>query len=52
MNSSLILLKGIILFLSILSFIGFLLERVMLDWSAVFLVEEKQLASQYAGWGF
>lgn len=44
--------SGILLFLGILSFIGFLLEGAMLDWSAVFLVEEKQLATEYAGWGY
>jgi MFS family permease len=43
---------GIVLFLSVLCFIVFLTEGAMLDWSAVFLVSERQIAPSYAGLGY
>lgn len=44
--------RGIVLFLGILSFIVFLTEGAMLDWSAVFLSEHRGLASAQAGFGY
>ena len=43
---------GIVLFLSVLCFIVFLTEGAMLDWSAVFLVSERQMDASYAGLGY
>lgn len=43
---------GIVLFLSVLCFIVFLTEGAMLDWSAVFLVSERQMDARYAGLGY
>jgi predicted MFS family arabinose efflux permease len=44
--------KGIVLFLAILCFVVFLIEGAMLDWSAVFLTEERGMRSAQAGLGF
>lgn len=44
--------RGIVLFLSVLCFIVFLTEGAMLDWSAVFLVSERQMEARYAGLGY
>jgi hypothetical protein len=44
--------RGIVLSLSVLCFIVFLTEGAMLDWSAVFLVSERQMSASYAGLGY
>jgi hypothetical protein len=44
--------RGIVLLLSVLCFIVFLTEGAMLDWSAVFLVSERQMSASYAGLGY
>lgn len=43
---------GIVLFIGILCFIAFLTEGAMLDWSAVFLISERNISPSYAGLGF
>lgn len=43
---------GIVLFLGVLCFIVFLTEGAMLDWSAVFLVSEREMQPAYAGLGY
>jgi MFS family permease len=43
---------GIVLFLGALCFIVFLVEGSMLDWSAVFLTEQRGMPSAQAGFGF
>ena len=44
--------RGIVLFLGALCFVVFLAEGVMLDWGAVFLVEQRGVAPSQAGLGF
>lgn len=44
--------RGIVLFLGVLCFIVFLTEGAMLDWSAVFLVSERDMQPAYAGLGY
>jgi predicted MFS family arabinose efflux permease len=44
--------RGIVLFIGILCFIAFLTEGAMLDWSAVFLITERNIDPSYAGLGF
>jgi MFS family permease len=43
---------GIVLFLGVLCFIVFLVEGSMLDWSAVFLTEQRGMPVAQAGFGF
>ncbi len=43
---------GVVLLIGAVCFILFLAEGAMLDWSAVFLVESKQLASAHSGIGY
>jgi predicted MFS family arabinose efflux permease len=43
---------GVVLLIGAVCFILFLAEGAMLDWSAVFLVEAKQLASAHSGIGY
>lgn len=43
---------GVVLLIGTVCFILFLAEGAMLDWSAVFLVESKQLASAHSGIGY
>ncbi|AWH53065.1 MFS transporter [Stenotrophomonas sp. ESTM1D_MKCIP4_1] len=43
---------GVVLFISVLAFIVFLAEGSMLDWSAVFLAEVRQVPRDQAGAGF
>ncbi|PTQ68520.1 MFS transporter [Pseudomonas sp. GV071] len=43
---------GVVLMIGVICFILFLAEGAMLDWSAVFLVESKQLASAHSGIGY
>jgi MFS family permease len=43
---------GIVLFIGVLCFIVFLVEGSMLDWSAVFLTEQRGVPSAQAGFGF
>ena len=43
---------GIVLFLGVLCFIVFLVEGSMLDWSAVFLTEQRGMPAAQAGFGF
>jgi predicted MFS family arabinose efflux permease len=44
--------RGIVLFIGILCFIGFLAEGAVLDWSAVFLTSVRGMARSYAGLGY
>ncbi len=44
--------KGIVLFLGILAFVVFLAEGSMLDWSAVFLVDVREVKPAMAGLGY
>ena len=44
--------RGIVLFLGILCFVVFLAEGAMLDWSAVFLTEQRGVQPSRAGFGF
>ena len=44
--------RGIVLFLGVLCFIGFLAEGSVLDWSAVFLTAAHGMATAYAGLGY
>jgi predicted MFS family arabinose efflux permease len=44
--------RGIVLFIGVLCFIGFLAEGAVLDWSAVFLTSARGLAPSYAGLGY
>ncbi len=44
--------KGIVLFIGILAFVVFLAEGAMLDWSAVFLADVRQVAPSSAGLGY
>ncbi|MEN0108902.1 MAG: MFS transporter, partial [Pseudomonas sp.] len=44
--------QGVVLLIGAVCFILFLAEGAMLDWSAVFLVEAKQLASAHSGIGY
>jgi fucose permease len=44
--------SGYILFIGALCFIAFLAEGSILDWGAVFLVNERSIARQFAGIGF
>jgi MFS family permease len=43
---------GVVLFIGVLCFIVFLVEGSMLDWSAVFLTEQRGVPSAQAGFGF
>ncbi|MBT2296152.1 MFS transporter [Pseudomonas fluorescens] len=43
---------GVVLFIGILCFIVFLAEGAVLDWSAVFLVAERDMDTAYAGLGY
>ncbi|WP_313207672.1 MFS transporter [Stenotrophomonas sp.] len=43
---------GVVLFISVLAFIVFLAEGSMLDWSAVFLADVRQVPRDQAGAGF
>ncbi|WP_338523457.1 MFS transporter [Pseudomonas batumici] len=43
---------GVVLFIGMLCFVVFLAEGAMLDWSAVFLSAERQVADAYAGLGY
>lgn len=43
---------GVVLFLGVLALIVFLAEGAMLDWSAVFLVQERGMQSVQAGFGY
>jgi MFS family permease len=43
---------GVVLFIGVLCFIVFLVEGSMLDWSAVFLTEQRGVASAQSGFGF
>jgi predicted MFS family arabinose efflux permease len=43
---------GIVLFLGVLCFIAFMAESAVLDWSAVFLVSARGMATSYAGLGY
>ncbi len=43
---------GVVLMIGAICFILFLAEGAMLDWSAVFLAESKQLASAHSGIGY
>ena len=43
---------GVVLFIGLLCFVVFLAEGAMLDWSAVFLSTERQIADAYAGLGY
>ncbi len=44
--------KGVVLFLGVLAFIVFLAEGAMLDWSAVFLADVRDVAPSMAGLGY
>lgn len=44
--------RGIVLLLGVLSFVVFLTEGAMLDWSAVFLSEQRGVDSAQAGFGY
>lgn len=44
--------KGIVTFIAAIAFISFLTEGAVMDWSGVFLTEEKQLDMSLAGIGF
>jgi MFS family permease len=44
--------RGIVLFIGVLCFIGFLAEGAVLDWSAVFLTSARGMAPSYAGLGY
>jgi len=44
--------RGVVLFLGVLCFVVFLVEGAMLDWSAVFLTEQRGIPSAQAGFGF
>jgi fucose permease len=44
--------RGIVLFLGVLCFVVFLAEGAMLDWSAVFLTEQRGVQAAQAGFGF
>ncbi|WP_075181292.1 MFS transporter [Pantoea sp. 1.19] len=44
--------RGWVLFLGLLTFVLFLSEGAILDWSALFLSEQRQLASTEAGLGY
>jgi len=44
--------KGIVLFIGILAFVVFLAEGAMLDWSAVFLADVREVAPSTAGVGY
>lgn len=44
--------KGVVLFLGILAFVVFLAEGAMLDWSAVFLADVRELKPTLAGLGY
>ncbi|MBC3349825.1 MFS transporter [Pseudomonas sp. SWRI196] len=43
---------GVVLFIGILCFVVFLAEGAVLDWSAVFLVAERDMDTAYAGLGY
>ena len=44
--------RGVVLFIGILCFIGFLTEGSVLDWSAVFLISARGVDPSHAGLGF
>lgn len=44
--------RGIVLILSAFTFIVFLTESAVLDWSGVFLTSERGMAHAYAGYGY
>ena len=44
--------RGIVLFLGVICFVVFLVEGAMLDWSAVFLKEQRGMQPAQAGFGF
>jgi predicted MFS family arabinose efflux permease len=43
---------GVVLFIGILCFVGFLAEGAVLDWSAVFLISARGVEASYAGLGY
>lgn len=45
-------LRGSVLFLGLLSFAAFLSEGAMLDWSAIFLHENRGVTEEFAGMGY
>lgn len=51
-NGASVWLKGSVLFLGLLCFIVFLSEGAMLDWSAVFLKEQRNIDPEFAGIGY
>ncbi|MFG6069139.1 MFS transporter [Stenotrophomonas indicatrix] len=44
--------RGIVMFIGVLAFIAFLAEGAMLDWSAVFLTDIRQVDASHAGIGY
>lgn len=44
--------RGVVLFIGILCFIGFLVEGAVLDWSAVFLISARGMNASYGGLGY
>ena len=44
--------KGVVLLLGLICFIMFMVEGSILDWGALFLMEEKGASIEYAGMGF
>lgn len=44
--------RGVVLGIGLVCFVSFLAEGAMLDWSAVFLHEARQVELERAGWGF
>ena len=44
--------RGIVLLIGILCFCVFLAEGAMLDWSGVFLIEQRGAPHSHAGWGY
>ena len=44
--------RGIVLFIGVLCFIGFMTEGAVLDWSAVFLTSVRGMEPSYAGLGY
>jgi predicted MFS family arabinose efflux permease len=43
---------GVVLFIGLLCFVGFLAEGAVLDWSAVFLISARGVEASYAGLGY
>ena len=44
--------RGVVILIGIVCFVTFLAEGSMLDWSAVFLHEVRDVELEHAGWGF